>query len=124
MFSSLPMVNCEVPSWCQYQRRRMGSTVIEHMSERFENDATTRTSPVTRFCRTTEHNTATGDDRGGIAVGNGQVFYTGDERTVAFIQALADDAVQVEAEQAGTPFALPVNWDSAASPPGVYFRRP
>lgn len=35
-------------------------------------------------CRATEHNTATGDDRGGIAVGNGQVFYTGDERTVAF----------------------------------------
>lgn len=30
-------------------------------------------------CRATEHNTATGDDRGGIAVGNGQVFYTGDE---------------------------------------------
>lgn len=44
----------------------------------------------------------------------------------ARIDELADRlrAVQVEAEQAGTPFALPVNWDSAASPPGVYFRRP
>ncbi len=35
-------------------------------------------------CRATEHNTATGDDRGGIAVGSGRVYYTGDDRTAAF----------------------------------------
>ncbi len=39
---------------------------------------------MTSNCRTTEHNTVTGDDRGGIALGNGQVYYTGDDRTAAF----------------------------------------
>ena len=35
-------------------------------------------------CLATEHNMITGDDRGGIAVRDGAVFYTGDTRTGAF----------------------------------------
>ena len=35
-------------------------------------------------CRAVEHNTVTGDDRGGIAIGSGVVFYTGDDRTASF----------------------------------------
>jgi ferredoxin len=44
-------------------------------------------------CRATEHNGVTGDDRGGIAVGSGRVYYTGDERTAAFdLESLAPAA--------------------------------
>ena len=35
-------------------------------------------------CRSTEHAMVTGDDRGGIAIGSGQVFYTGDMTTAGF----------------------------------------
>jgi hypothetical protein len=35
-------------------------------------------------CRAIEHNMVTGDDRGGIAVSTGQVFYTGDSSTGRF----------------------------------------
>ena len=38
----------------------------------------------TAGCAAIEHNTVTGDDRGGIAVSNSQVFYTGDSATGRF----------------------------------------
>ncbi|HEX4933488.1 MAG TPA: hypothetical protein VFV33_09935, partial [Gemmatimonadaceae bacterium] len=38
-------------------------------------------------CETAEHNTTTGDDRGGIAVSNTHVFYTGDSATGRFSAA-------------------------------------
>jgi hypothetical protein len=36
------------------------------------------------ICCLAEHNFVTGDDRGGIALSNTHVFYTGDSRTGAF----------------------------------------
>jgi hypothetical protein len=45
-------------------------------------------------CRVADHNTQTGDDRGGIAVSNDNVFYTGDTATGRFnLESLAGASV-------------------------------
>ena len=42
---SSPERNCEVPSWCQYQRLVVGETVNEHMSLSDEKVASVVTTP-------------------------------------------------------------------------------
>jgi Stigma-specific protein, Stig1 len=61
----------------------LGGTCINFGSGTFRID-----SLGTSGCRLIEHNTVTGDDRGGIAVSRAQAFYTGDSATGRF--AIAD----------------------------------
>ncbi len=49
----------------------------------------------TAGCAAIEHNVTTGDDRGGIAVSNSQVFYTGDTATARFALTNLSGATRV-----------------------------